>query len=58
MTIAEVVEKYPQAVPIFLGYGFHCADCPAAKDETIEDLAKINQMDLKKLLDGLNKAVK
>lgn len=58
MTIAEVVGKYPQAVPILFGYGFHCAGCPAAEKETIEDLAKINQMDLKKLLDTLNKAIK
>lgn len=58
MTVAEVVGKYPQAVPILFGYGFHCAGCPAAKDETIEDLAKINQMDLKKLLASLNEAIK
>lgn len=58
MTIAEVVENFPKAAPILMGYGFHCAGCPAAKEETIEDLAKNNQMDLEKFLDDLNKAIK
>lgn len=58
MTIAEVIGKFPQAVPILFGYGFHCAGCPAASQETIEELAKVNQMDLKKLLESLNKAIK
>lgn len=57
MTIAQVTEKFPQTNPILLGFGFHCAGCPAAEKETIEDLAKVNQIDLKKLLESLNKAI-
>lgn len=58
MTIAEAVESFPKVAPILMGFGFHCAGCPAAQSETIEDLAKNNQMDLKKFLDDLNKAIK
>lgn len=58
MTIAEVVEQFPKAAPILMGFGFHCAGCPAAQSETIEDLAKNNQLDLQELLESLNKAVK
>ena len=50
MAIAEVIEKYPKAAPILMGFGFHCVGCPMAKSETIEQLAKSNQIDLKKLL--------
>ncbi len=58
MTIAEVIEKYPKAASIFMIYGLHCAGCPAAQSETLEQLALANQMDLKKLLKDLNKAAK
>lgn len=58
MTIAEVVEKFPKAGPILMGFGFHCTGCPAAQSETIEDLAKNNQMDLEKFLKDLNRATK
>ena len=58
MTIAEATEKFPKVAPILMGFGFHCAGCPAAQSETIEDLAKNNQMDLKKLLASLNEAIK
>ena len=58
MTIAEAVEKFPKLAPILMGFGFHCAGCPAAQSETIEELAQNNQMDLKKFLDDLNKAIK
>jgi len=58
MTIAEVVENFPKAAPILSGFGFHCVGCPAAGEETIEDLARNNQMDLDEFLESLNKAVK
>jgi hybrid cluster-associated redox disulfide protein len=56
MTIAEVLDKFPKTAPILLGLGLHCAGCPAAQQETIEDLAKVNQIDLKTLLENLNKS--
>ncbi len=58
MTITEVLEKYPKTIAVFMNYGLHCAGCPLAQSETIEELAKANQMDLKKLLEDLNKAAK
>jgi len=58
MTIAQVTENFPEAAPILMGYGFHCAGCPAAQSETIEDLARNNQMELEKFLKDLNKAIK
>jgi len=56
MTIQEVVKKYPKTVFVFIDYGLHCVGCPAAQNETIEEAAKLHQMDLEKLLKDLNKA--
>jgi len=58
MTIAEVNDNFPEAAPILMGFGFNCAGCPAAQSETIEDLAKVSQLNLDELLESLNKAVK
>lgn len=56
MTINQVMEKYRQTFAVFMEYGLHCAGCPMAQSETIEQLAQSNQFDLKKLLDDLNKS--
>ncbi|MBA7599150.1 hypothetical protein ES703_06177 [subsurface metagenome] len=58
MTIAEVIEKHPKTASVFMIYGLHCFGCPMAQSETLEQLARANQMDLKKLLKDLNKAAK
>ncbi|MDP3990838.1 MAG: DUF1858 domain-containing protein [Candidatus Nealsonbacteria bacterium] len=55
-TIAEVTKNYPKTAPILMGYGLYCAGCPMAQSETIEELAKNNQFNLKELLEALNKA--
>lgn len=58
MKISEIVEKYPQTLSLFLDYGLHCIGCPLAPDETLEEAAKIHGLDLEKLLQDLNKAIK
>ena len=57
MTVAQVFEKYPETKPVFLDYGLYCVGCPMSQSETIEQAAKANEMDLKKLLRDLNKAL-
>ncbi len=58
MTIGEVIKKYPKAVFVFIDYGLHCVGCPMALPETIEEAVKLHQIDLKKFLKDLNKAIK
>lgn len=58
MTIAQAIESFPEVATILIGFGHHCAGCPAAQSETLEDLAKNNQMDVEKFLEDLNKAIK
>lgn len=58
MTIEEVIKKYPKTVFVFIDYGLYCVGCPMAIPETIEEAVKLHQIDLKKFLKDLNKAIK
>jgi hybrid cluster-associated redox disulfide protein len=56
--IAEVINQYPKAVDVFMGFGFFCFGCPRAQMETIEQGAKAHGFDDKqvtKMLTDLNK---
>ncbi len=57
MLISEIVKEYPQTAPLFLEHGMHCIGCAFAKDERVEEAAKVHQIDLKKLLKELNKTI-
>jgi hybrid cluster-associated redox disulfide protein len=57
MTIDEVIRNHPKAAVVFMEHGFHCVGCPASQEETLEQGAELHQVDLKKLLDDLNKVV-
>lgn len=57
MTIGEVVEKYPEAAKVMMKHGMHCCGCHIAGMETIEQGAVSHGIDLKKLLNDMNKAV-
>ena len=57
-SIGKLLEKYPEAVDVFVKYGFHCFGCAFAQYETIEQGAKVHGLDdkeVRKLLDKLNK---
>ncbi len=56
MTIKEAIEKYPKTASVFLDKGLYCFGCPIAQTETIEEMAKAYQFDLKNFLEDLNKA--
>ena len=58
MAISEVVKKYPKTMSVFVNYGLPCVGCPMAQLETIEQLSELHQVDLKKLLEDLNRAIK
>ena len=56
--LQEVISKHPETMEVFMKYGLHCIGCMAAQFETIEVGAKAHGIDVKKLVDDLNKAVK
>ena len=55
MTIQEVLRKYPKTSQVFLKLGLYCFSCPVASEETIEEMATTYKLNLKKLLESLNK---
>ena len=57
MTFEEVLKKYPQTAEVFLEAGMHCIGCIMASGETIEQGAKAHGIDVKKLLEKLNKSI-
>ena len=56
--LGDIVNKYPETFDVFSKHGLHCIGCVLAHFETIEDGAKAHGIDVKKLVDDLNKAVK
>lgn len=58
MTFADVISKYPKTAEVFIKHGMHCIGCAMAMSETIEQGAMAHGMDIKKLLEDLNKKAK
>ncbi len=58
MSIGEVVEKYPNTAEVFMKHGMHCLGCAAAHFENIEQGAEAHGIDVKKLVEDLNKTAK
>lgn len=57
MPIAEVVQKYPQTVPVFLAHGLMCFGCAIARFENVEQGAQAHGIDVDALINDLNAAV-
>ena len=58
MTIAETVGKYPETIPVLMKSGMHCIGCPMALQETLEQGLSVHGMDIDKIIDELNRAIK
>ncbi|MBW2984596.1 DUF1858 domain-containing protein [Candidatus Woesearchaeota archaeon] len=56
-SMGDILQKYPQTAEVFQKHGLHCLGCAIASFETIEQGAAAHGMDLKALLEDLNKAV-
>ncbi|MBW3016918.1 DUF1858 domain-containing protein [Candidatus Woesearchaeota archaeon] len=58
MMLAEVLEKYPETMEVFAQFGLHCIGCVIAMHESVEQGAEVHGLDVGKLVDALNNAVK
>lgn len=58
MMISEVISNHPQAVKVMQDKGIHCVGCAVATWETIEQAAQSNKVDIKSLIEEINKVVK
>jgi hybrid cluster-associated redox disulfide protein len=41
LTVAEVMDRWPQTIPIFFRYRMMCVGCPIAPFETLAEVAVI-----------------
>lgn len=57
MSIMEVVQSYPDTIPVFLYAGMGCFGCMAAQFETIEQGAMAHGIDVDSLVDAINEIV-
>ncbi len=58
MTFHEVMTKYPKTQGVFLKQGMACFGCAFAMQETLEQGAMAHGIDVKKLIEELNKCIK
>ena len=58
MNIREVIEKYPEVIPIFQKYNMGCIGCIAASFEKLSDIASVHGVDVKTFVNDLNDAIK
>ena len=55
MMIGDLVKRYPDSIGIMLEHGMQCLGCHVATWETIEQGALSHGIDIKKLMEDLNK---
>ncbi len=56
MTIAQVLQQYPDTAKVFMSLGIHCMGCPSATGESVHEAALKHGQDPKDLLNRLNQA--
>ena len=58
MNIREVIEKYPEVIPVFQKYSMGCIGCIAASFEKIRDIAAVHGVDVDTFVKDLNDQLK
>ena len=54
MIIADVLKLNRGTAKVFMEFGMHCAGCPSASGESIEDACEVHEIDADELVDNLN----
>jgi hybrid cluster-associated redox disulfide protein len=57
MKIEEIIRKYPETIEIFEKFGLECSVCSIAAYEDLAHGAGVHKVNLKALLDQLNKKI-
>jgi hybrid cluster-associated redox disulfide protein len=57
MTVAEVLELWPETVPVFQQLKTDCVGCAMAPFDTLSDVAAIYEIELSYMLDVLTTAI-
>jgi len=57
MSIGQIVEQYPETVPVFLKHGLMCFGCAVARFENVEQGARAHGIEVEALVKDLNEAI-
>lgn len=60
MLMSELLQEYPETIPVMLKFGLHCIGCPMRSMESIEQGALghgLSEKELKALVKELNDSV-
>ncbi len=57
MVVADVLEKWPETVPVFQELKMACVGCAMAPFDTLDDVATIYKVDLSQFMETLNQAI-
>lgn len=55
--ISEIITRYPEVIPVLMGYGLGCIGCSNSEIDTLEEGAKIHSIDdrtLKMMIQDMN----
>ncbi|MEJ2471478.1 MAG: DUF1858 domain-containing protein [Desulfuromonadales bacterium] len=58
MTISEIISNHPETIGVFREFGLDCMECQIADYEEVEHGAGVHNVDIDKLLEALNRAIK
>ena len=57
ITVKEVLDRYPQALQVFMNLGLLCVGCPAEAFHSLADVAREYHLDLNQLLQRIYKVI-
>lgn len=54
MSIADIVEKNPETMAVFMKHGMHCIGCIASQFETLEEGLNAHGIDVEQFMKEIN----
>lgn len=57
MTITQILNRYPETLPVFQRHGLDCHDCQIAEFEQLEHGASVHKVDVDTLVTELNRNI-
>ncbi len=58
MTVADVLESWPETVPVFQKLKTDCVGCSMAPFDTLSDVSKIYAIDLAQFMEALSESIR
>jgi len=52
--VGDIVDKYPEAVPVLQEYGMHCLGCASSRNETLYQACMVHGLSAKEIMDAVN----